>query len=370
MRNSISKGISSWFAELSRSGGGVRAVKLVLCAAVLAEAAGAQPSADWRIDTVAGTGESLSGFGGFGGDGGPATNAQLASPVGVAVDGAGNLYIADRRNNRIRKVDSTGTISTIAGTGEYGDDGDDGDGGPATEARLRSPTGVAVDGAGNLYIADRNNHRIRKVDSTGTISTIAGTGNPAYYRGQAGDHGPATNAQLLYPTGVALDGAGNLYIADEGQHRIRKVDSTGTIRHFAGLAGQKGFRRDGHPAVKALLNQPADVAVDGAGNLYIADSINRRVRKVDSLGFISTIAGTGNFPSFNGPSGDRGPATNAQLAYPQVWRWTARATSTSPIMATTGSARWTLRGRSAPSRGREGPRRGSVGTAARRPRPG
>ena len=314
MRNSISKGISSWFAELSRSGGGVRAVKLALCAAVLAEAAGAQPSADWRIDTFAGTGESLSGFGGFGGDGGPATNAQLAFPTSVALDGAGNLYIADRRNHRIRKVDSSGTISTIAGTGEYGFGGD---GGPATEAGLYNPNGVATDGAGNLYIADSGNHRIRKVDSTGTITTIAGTGERGFGGSDGdGDRGPATNAQLNHPSEVAVDGAGNLYIADEGNHRIRKVDSTGTIRHFAGLVGQRGrggFRGDGGPAVKAQLNQPADVAVDGAGNLYIADSLNSRVRKVDSLGFISTIAGTGNAGR---PSGDGGPATNAQLAFP------------------------------------------------------
>ena len=256
----------------------------------------------------------MSGFGGFGGDGGPATNAQLAFPASVALDGAGNLYIADSRNNRIRKVDSSGTISTIAGTGEYGLFG--GDGGPAVEAQLRFPRGVAVDEAGNLYIADTNNERIRKVDATGTITTIAGTGERGF-GGNDGDGGPATNARLNHPTEVAVDGAGNLYIADEGNHRIRKVDSTGTIRHFAGLVGQRGrggFRRDGHPAVKALLNQPADVAVDGAGNLYIADSLNRRVRKVDSLGFISTIAGTGYYtvPS----SGDGGPATNAQLRFP------------------------------------------------------
>ena len=310
MRNSISKGISSWFAELSRSGGGVRAVKLALCAAVLAEAAGAQPSADWRIDTFAGTGESLSGFGGFGGDGGPATNAQLALPTGVALDGRGNLYIADQRNNRIRKVDSSGTISTIAGTGEYGFGGD---GGPATEAGLQSPSRVAVDGAGNLYIADYGNHRIRKVDSTGTISTIAGTGEYGF----GGDGGPAVEAELRGPRGVAVDGAGNLYIADYADNRIRKVDSSGTISTIAGLGmWKKGFNGDGRPAVTAQLDQPADVAVDSAGNLYIADSLNRRVRKVDSLGFISTIAGTGQHAGRRGPSGDGGPATNAQLAFP------------------------------------------------------
>ena len=293
------------------SGGGVRAVKLALCAALLAAAAGAQPSADWRIDTFAGSGERV--YGGFDGDGGPATNARLASPVSVATDGAGNLYIADRGNNRIRKVDSSGTISTIAGTGEYGFGGD---GGPATEAGLDSPNGVATDGAGNLYIADTSNHRIRKVDSSGIISTIAGTGDSRSF-GFDGDGGPATNARLSYPSGVAVDGAGNLYIAERSNHRIRKVDSSGTISTIAGLGmRRRGFSGDGRPAVKAQLDQPEDVAVDGAGNLYIADSLNRRVRKVDSLGTITTIAGTGHAPAYRGQPGDGGPATNAQLSFP------------------------------------------------------
>ena len=184
MWDSTSKGSSSRFDKLSRSGGGVRAVKLALCAALFVAAAGAQPSADWRIDTFAG----LPGFG----DNGPAVEARLAFPSDVAVDGAGNLYISDRDNNRIRKVDSTGTIITIAGTGESGFSGD---GGPATEAQLHAPLGVAVDGAGNLYIADGRNNRIRKVDSTGTIITIAGSGESGF----GGDGGPATEAQLNSP---------------------------------------------------------------------------------------------------------------------------------------------------------------------------
>ena len=290
MQNSISKGILIQFAELSQSGGGVRAIKLALCAALLAAAAGAQPSADWRIDTFAGLPEL--------GDNGPAIDAWLAFPAGVAVDGAGNLYIADARNHRIRKVDSSGTITTIAGTGEFGFNGD---GGPATDARLAAPTGVAVDGAGNLYIADARNHRIRKVDSSGTITTIAGFVDP-------GDGGPASEGRLAFPTGVAVNGAGNLYIADARNHRIRKVDSSGTITTIAGT-GEFGFGGDGGPATDARLALPNGMAVDGAGNLYIADSGNHRIRKVDSSGTITTIAG------FVDP-GDGGPASEGRLAFP------------------------------------------------------
>ena len=292
------------------------------------------------ISTVAGTGVA-----GFSGDGDAASAAQLDDPWGVALDGAGNLYIADTDNLRIRKVDSTGTISTVAGTGARGSSGD---GGPATAAQLRSPSKVALDGAGNLYIADTNNQRIRKVDSTGTISTVAGTGAAGF----SGDGGPATTAQLSFPWDMAVDGAGNLYIADTNNQRIRKVDSTGTISTVAGT-GAAGFSGDGGPATAAQLHGPSKVALDGAGNLYIADWLNNRIRKVDSTGTISTVAGTGEW----GFSGDGGPAIAAQLAYgagnlyiPWAWRWTARATSTSPIRAKTGSARWTPRGRSAPSR--------------------
>ena len=264
----------------------------------------AQTPADayWTITTIAGTGEI-----GFSGDGGPATAARLDYPYGVALDGAGNLYIADRRwlyNNRIRKVDSTGTITTVAGTGEFGFSGD---GGPATEAQLNRPSGVALDGAGNVYISDDYSQRIRRVDSTGTITTIAGTGEIGF----SGDGGPATAARLDNPHDVAVDGAGNLYIADTYNYRIRKVDSTGTITTIAGT-GERGFSGDGGPAVEAQLSLPYGVAVDGAGNLYIADIWNHRIRKVDSTGAITTVAGTGEL-SF---SGDGGPATEAQLYYP------------------------------------------------------
>ena len=155
----------------------------------------------------------------------------------MALDGAGNLYIADTHNQRIRKVDTTGTISTVAGSGASGFSGD---GGAATAAQLYLPWGVAVDGAGNLYIADTHNQRIRKVDTTGTISTVAGTGAWGF----SGDGGPAIEALLSYPSGVATGGAGNLYIADSGYNRIRKVDTTGTISTVAGA--ENTGRRPGH----------------------------------------------------------------------------------------------------------------------------
>ncbi len=273
-----------------------------LCAALLVAAAAAQPADEWRIDTVAGTGA-------FGGDGGPAVRAHL-NPGGVTVDGSGNIYIADTWNNCIRKVDvSTGIITTVAGTGR--NSGFSGDGGSATAAQLNHPWGVAADGAGNLYIADSHNHRIRKVDvSTGIITTVAGNGRNS---GFSGDGGPATAAQLNHPRGVAADGAGNLYIADSHNYRICKVDvSTGIITTVAGN-GSHGFSGDGGPATAAQLYSPRGVAVDGAGNIYIANPYNNRIRKIDVVaGIITTAAGNGS----EGFSGDGGPATAAQLAFP------------------------------------------------------
>ena len=251
------------------------------------------------ITTIAGTGER-----GYSGDGGPATEAQLSGPRQLLVDGAGDLYIPDTFNHRIRKVDSTGMITTVAGTGERGYSGD---GGPAIDAQLNWPSALVVDGDGNLYIADMVNQRVRKMDSTGTITTIAGTGEDGY----SGDGGPATEAQLSYPWSMALDGTGNLYIADRYNHRVRKVDSTGTITTIAGT-GEVGFSGDGGPATEAQLNGPVSVRLDGTGNLYIAEGTGARVRKVDSTGTITTIAGTGE----NGYSGDGGPATEAQLTWP------------------------------------------------------
>jgi sugar lactone lactonase YvrE len=251
------------------------------------------------ITTVAGNGTP-----GFSGDGGAATDAQLDGPSGVAFDAAGNLYVADKYNHRVRRVSVSGVITTVAGSGDVGflAGGFSGDGGAATDAQLDGPSGVAFDAAGNLYVADRNNNSVRKVSVSGVISTVAGTDD-----GFSGDGGPATNAQLTSPSGVAVDAAGNLYIADDGNDRVRRVSVSGTITTLAG-----GSVQDGGPAVSANLDSPFGVAVDAAGNLYIADTSNNRVRRVSVSGVITTVAGTGS-PGF---SGDGGPATNAQLASP------------------------------------------------------
>ena len=197
---------------------------------------------EFTITTIAGTPPRAPD-----GDGGPAIEANLNWPGGVAVDGAGNAYIADRGNDRIRRVDGAGIITTIAGTGESGSSAD---GGPAVEAQLDGPAGVAVDGAGNVYITDRGNDRIRRVDGAGIITTIAGTG----VRGFSGDGGPAVEAKLDGPNGIAVDGTGNVYIADYNNHRVRRVDGAGIITTVAGT-GVRGFSGDGGAAVEAELGQ-------------------------------------------------------------------------------------------------------------------
>jgi sugar lactone lactonase YvrE len=255
------------------------------------------------ISTVAGNGTY-----GYGGDDSAATSAKLNSPSGVAVDGSGNIYIADYFNHRIRRVAaSTGIISTVAGNGT---EGYGGDGSAATSAKLKGPSGVAVDGIGNIYIADTYNSRIRKITvSTGIISTVAGNGTAAY----GGDGSAATSAKLNSPSGVAVDGSGNIYIADAGNNRIRKVSaSTGIISTIAGN-GTEGYGGDDSAATSAKLNSPSGVAVDGFGNIYIADYSNHRIRKVSAPnGIISTVAGNGTF----GYEGDGGLATSANLSFP------------------------------------------------------
>ena len=255
-----------------------------------------------RKVSPAGTITTVAGGGGVFGDGGPATGASLNSPYGVAVDAAGNLYIADRNNHRIRKVSPAGVISTVAGNGAYSYSGD---GGPATSASLHGPHGVAVDAASNLYIADRDNERVRRVSAGGTITTVAGNGAYEF----SGDGGPATSASLQGPRGVAGDAAGNLYIADTGNYRIRKVSPSGIITTVAGN-GAGGFSGDGGPATSGSLSYPHHLAVDAVGNLYIADIYNNRIRKVSPSGIITTVAGGG--PSL----GDGGPATSASLNQP------------------------------------------------------
>jgi len=240
---------------------------------VLAWTGAAQaPERSYRIETVAGTLNW--------GDGGPATSALLGNIQGVAVDRSGNLYISDTDNHEVRKIDTSGVITLLAGTGTAGFGGD---GGPATKASLNLPYGLTVDTAGNIYLADLGNNRVRRIAPDGTILTVAGSG-------QGGDGGAATGAQLLAPRNVALDAAGNLYISEFEGHRVRKVTPGGQISTVAGT-GVAGFSGDGGSAAAAQLGYPAGLAVDASGALYIADSQNQRIRKVVSGGAISTLLG-------------------------------------------------------------------------------
>ena len=249
------------------------------------------------ITTVAGNDATR-----YSGDGGAATSARMQNPYGVAVDGSGNLFIADNKNARVRRVSTEGIITTAAGNGTRGYSGD---GGPASSAQINNRFGgVAADAGGNLYIADFDSARIRKISATGIISTVAGNGVAGY----SGDGGPATGAQLNGPICVAVDRAGNLYIGEGG--RVRKVTAGGIITTVAG--GGKGLGLgDGGPATSATFNGLRSLAVDSSDNLYIADSDNFRVRKVSNSGIITTVAGNGS-NGFAG-SGDGGLATNAQL---------------------------------------------------------
>ncbi len=251
------------------------------------------------ITTVAGNGATI-----FSGDGGPATATGIQFASGLAFDASGNMYFGDFGNNAIRKV-TNGIISTIAGNGVQGFSGD---GGLATSALLHGPQSILVDPVGNIYIADHWNHRVRKVATNGIITTVAGNGTAAF----SGDGGPATSASLFYPFDMAFDNSGNLYISDQINNRIRKVAADGTITTIAGN-GVQGFSGDGGPAISASLSWPKGIFLDPAGNLYIADQSNHRIRKIAANGIITTVAGNGT-ASF---SGDGGNAINASLNQPQ-----------------------------------------------------
>ena len=270
-----------------------------------------------NISTIAGTGTS-----GNTGDTKAATSAEIGSAGGIAVDSSGNIYFSDTAQNLIRKISTSGIITAFAGTGASGFSGDttqyliDYNKANnittvllATSAKINSPTGIAVDSKGNVYFSDTGNNRIRRVSVTdSTVTTVAGDGTGAYY----GDGAGAFYAEINHPTAMVFDASDNLYFADSLNHRIRKIAAAdGTISTVAGF-GQPGKAGDGGLAVNALLHYPSSVSVDHAGNLYIADLVNNRVRMVNTNGIISTIAGSGRF----GNGGDGGPALAATMYFP------------------------------------------------------
>lgn len=309
------------------------------------------------ITTVAG----ICGSVGYSGDDGPATEATLDLPRGIAVDDSGNIYIADTGNDRVRMLDTSGIITTVAGTGATSFNGDDI---PATTANLYYPTGIALDSAGNLYIADAMLCRVRKVDTSGIITTVAGmgnvcnpyvdgavstevcvlgpwgvwvdpTGDPFYIAldhnvlkveggiidtvagsGQEGcwrDDEPALNQKLARPYDLSLDSSGNIYVITRWcENKSAKVDTAGIITTFVGVQ-QTGYSGDGGPATSAKINEPWGIGMDASGNIYLADTMNHVIRKIDSAGIITTIAGTGEV---SGYAGDGGPATSALLNQP------------------------------------------------------
>jgi sugar lactone lactonase YvrE len=257
-----------------------------------------QANAQYTINTIAGIATL-----GFSGDNGQASLAELNAPTAVTVDGLGNIYIADFLNVRIRKINTNGIISTIAGNGTQGFSGDNG---LATSAQIDLPSGLAIDTIGNVYFCDQSS-RVRKISTAGVITTIAGTGTAGY----SGDNGMATAAQLNNPSDIEVDVFGNIFIADKLNHRIRKINSSGIISTIAGT-GTAGYSGDNGQATSATLNLPYNVKVSTSGSIYINDKFNSRIRKINSNGIITTIAGNGS-QAF---SGDGGQATTAAINYP------------------------------------------------------
>ena len=275
--------------------------------AVLLTGGGAEKPAAVASVADSGTIETIAGGSqrGFSGDGGPASEARLDEPQGLAFDASGKLYVTEGRNNRIRKIDTDGVITTIAGTGKSGSAA--GDGGPATEASLSSPDNPVFDNAGNLYFSDRKANSVRKIDTSGVIATVAGiTGNSRGARGAAS--GRASEARLIEP-GIAVAADGTLYVTDSEHHRVLRVDPDGTFVTIAGT-GAIGFSGDGGPATDAELNFPWGIGLSPDGSVYVNDIGNFRIRKIDPAGIITTFAGTGT----RGYTGDGGPATQARIA--------------------------------------------------------
>ncbi len=253
------------------------------------------------ITTIAGTGTL-----GYSGDGGLAINALLSRPNQIIYDQAGNLFIAEDYNHIVRKIDASGNISTVAGTGT---EGFSGDGGLAVNAEFSRVAGVTIDAVGNIYICDADNFRIRKVDLLGNINTIVGTGNEGY----TGDGGLAINAEIGFISGILVDPAGNIYIANQTYHNIRKIDVAGIITTVAGDgSGNPGYGGEGVLAASTMVNSPAALFMDGAGNLFFSELGGFRIRKINTSGIVTTVAGTGMM----GSSGDGGAATSAQILYP------------------------------------------------------
>jgi len=290
------------------------------------------------ISTVAGTGVQ-----GFSGDGGPATSATLNVPASVMFSN-GNLYIADSSNQRIRKVSSNGTITTVAGNGGPG--GFSGDGGPATSAALNFPLGMAMDGLGNLYFADGGNNCVRRIAPNGVITTVAGNGNGT--GGFFGDQGPATSATLNIPEDVAIDVANNLLIADSANNRIRKVVvSSGVISTVAGITGN-GFSGDGGPATQAELNFPWGVTTDATGDVYIGDRVNNRVRIVyESLTGTPTLTANSTVNAASLSQGAIAPGMIVAISGAN-FATSVQSASTMPLPTVLGNTSVTFNGVAAP----------------------
>ena len=279
---------------LAATSGALALIAFVLSLVLTATDLFAPAKSDPIITTVAGNGQHA-----FSGDGLPATRTSLVRPLAVAIGPGGEIYIAD--GSRIRVIRRDQTLGTFAGTGVAGYSGD---GGQATRAQLNTPQGLAVDSAGNVYIADTLNYRVRRVSTDGIITTVAGSGQPGY----SGDWDVGTRAKLNLPTGLAIGFQGTLFIADTANNVIRLLDQDGKIETVVGT-GEAGYRGDSGPAKYALLQEPAGLAFDGEGNLFIADILNERIRVVGVDGYIETVAGTGTA----GYGGDGGAASSAQI---------------------------------------------------------